>query len=215
MADTQPGAAFDAPVLDPTLLGLSEKQVAVANTIEQEFRAAGFGGAVAAAAIVNAYRESSLNPKKESDTKRYIGLFQISPDILPSADDRKNARKNTRAIIGEALKREDFLDFAAEESDIGLLAEMFCVAVERPKHRTQEGQVRRALADRLYPTSYWQNAPEALPPRAPKYHRPPFLGLDEEQRVRAAWLVVAATVGLGLWRVKVVKQRLREKDALD
>lgn len=215
MPDTQPGSEFDAPVLDPTILGLSEAQVKVANIIEQEFRTAGFGGAVAAAAIVNAYRESSLNPRKESDTKRYIGLFQISPDILPSADDRKDARKNTRAIIGEALKREDFLDFAAEESDIGLLAEMFCIEVERPKHKAREGQVRRALAGQLYPTSYWQNAPEALPPRAPRYERPPFLGLTEKQRVRAAWLVVAVTVGLGLWRVKVVKERLRAQDALD
>ena len=215
MPDTQPGAEFDAPVLDPTLLGLSEAQVKVANIIEQEFRAAGFGGAVAAAAIVNAYRESSLNPKKESDTKRYIGLFQISPDILPSPDDRKDARKNTRAIIGEALKREDFLDFAAEESDIGALAEMFCIAVERPKHKVTEGQVRRALAGQLYPTSYWQNAPEALPPRAPKYHRPPFLGLNEEQRVLAAWMGVLVVIGVGTWHLRNTKRRLATLDAND
>jgi hypothetical protein len=215
MAEPQPGAQFDAPLLDPTILGLSEKQVAVANIIEQEFRAAGFGGAVAAAAITNAYRESSLNPKKESDTKRYIGLFQVSPDILPSADDRKDARKNTRAIIGEALKRRDFLKFASEESDIGALAEAFCVMVERPKHRAQEGQVRRALAGQLYPTSYWQNSPEALPPRAPHYERPPFLGLNEHEQVIAAWMGVLVVIGVGTWHLRNTQRRLATLDAND
>jgi len=215
MAEPQPGAGFDAPVLDPRILGLSDAQLRVASLIEEEFRAAGFGGAVAAAAIVNAYRESSFDPNKESETKRYIGLFQVSPDILPSVEDRKNPRKNTRAIIGEALKRRDFLDFAAVESDIGLLAEAFCVMVERPKHKAREGQVRRSLAGQLYPTSYWENAPEALPPRAPPYQRPPFLGLDERQQVVAAWMAVLVVIGVGTWHLRSAKQRLASLDAND
>jgi hypothetical protein len=215
MSEPQPGAGFDAPVLDPRILGLSVEQVRVAGIIEEEFRAAGFGGAVAAAAIVNAYRESSLNPKEESETKRYIGLFQVSPDILPSVADRKNPRKNTRAIIGEALKRRDFLDFAGEESDIGLLAEAFCVMVERPKNKTFEGELRRSLTGQLYPTSYWENAPEALPPRAPPYQRPPFLGLNEREQVVAAWMAVLVVIGVGTWHLRGAKRRLATLDAND
>lgn len=213
MADvTEPAVVDteDGPIMVPERLGLSEKQVAVADLIVGEFLKAGFGQMVAAAAVANAYRESSLNPRKESDTGRYVGLFQLSPDIISSVEARKDPIKNTRGIISEALKSKPFMTLAATETHIPTLAAAFCRYVERPKDKEGESQIRYEIAEALYPEDLLQNSPYEHEPKAPPYRKPPFLGLNEEQQKVAAWLAVGILVTGGLAYVRYLDLKRRK-----
>jgi hypothetical protein len=162
---------------------------------------------VAAAAVANAYRESSLNPRKESDTGRYVGLFQLSPDVISSVEARKDPIKNTQGIISEALKSKPFMALAATETHIPTLAAAFCRYVERPKDKDGESQIRYEIAETLYPEELLQNSPYEHKPKAPPYRRGPFLGLDEEQQKVAVWLAVGAVVFGGLAYARYLKNK--------
>ena len=199
------------PVLYAPSVGLSDRQLAVADLIVEEFLAAGFGPAVAAAAVVNAFRESSLDPSEESETKKYVGLFQVSPDIEPSREKRKDAKTNTRLIIEQAKKSKAFMRVASETSDIPTLAGAFAVYVERPKDKPGEEFVRSALAAKMYPTDFWQNAAEALPPRVPKVRRTPLFDLSEEEARWVAWGVGAGTVVWALFYFRL-RENLRKTE---
>jgi hypothetical protein len=199
------------PVLYAPSVGLSDRQLAVADLIVEEFLAAGFGPAVAAAAVVNAFRESSLDPSEESETKKYVGLFQVSPDIEPSREKRKDARTNTRLIIEQAEKSKAFMRVASETSDIPTLAGSFAVHVERPKDKPGEEFVRSALAAKMYPTDFWQNAAEALPVRVPKGHPTPLFDLSEEEARWVAWGVGAGTVVWALFYFRL-RENLRKTE---
>jgi hypothetical protein len=202
---------MDTPMLYREGVGLSERQVEVAALVVEEFLAAGFSPAVAAAAVVNAFAESSLDPTAVSSSKKFVGLFQVSTDVL--AEDRKNARKNTRAIIEEARRASKFMDLAETSADIYDLSEAFCMFVERPRYKTTKCPARAALADRLYPTAFWQNAPEALTPRAPERLAP--RRLTEGQQEWVLWgLATLAVVG-GFWHLRQAKARLALEDARD
>jgi len=202
---------MDTPMLYREGEGLSDRQIEVAALVVEEFLAAGFSPAVAAAAVVNAFAESSLNPKAVSSSKKFVGLFQVSSDILPEG--RTDARKNTRAIIEECRRAPDFMDLAKTSADIYDLSEAFCMFVERPRYKTIKCPARAALADRLYPTSFWQNAPEALTPRAPERLAP--RRLTEGQQEWVLWgLATLAVVG-GFWHLRQAKARLALEDARD
>jgi hypothetical protein len=202
---------MDTPMLYRDGVGLSDRQVEVAALVVEEFLAAGFSPAVAAAAVVNAYAESSFDPTTTSSSGKFVGLFQVSEDVLPEG--RKDARKNTRAIIEEARRAPKFMALAKTSTDIRDLAEAFCMFVERPKNKKTKCPGRADLADRLYPTSFWENAPEALTPRAPKPLAP--RGLTEEQQTWVLWgLATVAVVG-SFWHLRKVKARLAAKDASD
>lgn len=199
---------MDTPVLYAENVGLSDAQIKVANLIVEEFLAAGFSPAVAAAAVVNAFAESSLDPNAVSVSKKFVGLFQVSTDVL--AEGRKDARKNTRAIIEECRRAPKFMDVAKTSSDIYELSKAFCLYVERPKNKKIKCEARSLLADRLYPTDFWENAPEALTPRAPA---PLPTGFTEEQREWFYWGIIAVVLGGGFWYTRRVKARLAAKDA--
>lgn len=210
--DTAISARVDAtPVLYPQSVGLSEKQIKVADLIVREFLAAGFGHPVAAAAVVNAFRESSFDPREVSETGRYVGLFQVSPDIEKSVEKRKDATTNIRLIIEEAKKSRKFLEIAATETDIPTLAGEFAVLVERPKHKPKERMIRSSLAAKMYPTDFWQNAPEALEPRVPKHHRKPMFDLTDEEARWVAWGVGAAAVAWALVYFRLREGALRRR----
>lgn len=204
-------ARVDAvPVLYAQSVGLSEAQLAIADLIVREFLAAGFGYPVAAAAVANAFRESSLDPSEESETGRYVGLFQVSPDIEKSKKKRKDARTNTRLIIDQAKKSRKFMQIAATETDIPTLAGEFAVLVERPKHKEEERLVRTELAAKMYPTMFWQNAPEALEPRVPKVRRVPMFDLSDEEARWVAWGVGAAALTGALFYFRLRENLIRK-----
>ena len=199
-----------APVMVPETLGLSSAQVAVADLIVREFLNAWFGHMVAAGAVANAYRESSFNPREESETGRYVGLFQLSPDVIASVEARKDPVKNTRGIISEALKSKPFMTLAATETHIPTLAAAFCRYVERPKDKDGESQIRYDIAEALYPSALLQNSPYVHEPKAPPYRKPPFLGLDEERQKIAVWLAGGILVTSGLAYVRYHQNKRRK-----
>jgi hypothetical protein len=200
-----------SPVLSATSAAypLSDAQVATAGVIVEEFLAAGFGYPVAAAAVVNAFRESSLNPRKESSTGKYVGLFQLSPDILADVEARKDARTNTRAIIQEAKRSKQFMSAAAETTNIPFLAGEFAYYVERPKDKDGERFVRQQIAAVLYPEAYWENSEEALTPRAPPYEAPVGF-FDDPENKPIVLLGVLGFVTVSLIALKLAEQRRRE-----
>ena len=210
-AEMVASARVDAvPVLYAQSVGLSEKQLAIADLIVREFLAAGFGYPVAAAAVANAFRESSLDPREESKTGRYVGLFQVSPDIEKSVEKRKDATTNTRLIIEQAKKSRKFMSIAETETDIPTLAGEFAVLVERPKDKPTEKLVRADLAARMYPTTFWQNSPEALEPRVPKVRRLPLFDLTDEEARWVAWGVGAAAVAGALFYFRLRENLIRK-----
>jgi hypothetical protein len=181
------------PLLDTA--GLSDAQVQMADLIVEEFLAAGFGYPVAAAAVVNAFRESSFNPSKGSDTGRYVGLFQLSPDILASVADRKDPRKNTRGIISEAKRAKEFMRAAKGSSDISYLAGEFAYWVERPRDKPGEKKLRSEMAARMYPQACWQNTEDALTPRVPEEEEGSLL-TDPAVQLAVLGAVVVALIAL-------------------
>jgi hypothetical protein len=197
------------PVLSTSYYPLTEAQLAVVDLIVEEFLAAGFGHPVAAAAVANAYRESELDPEKTSSTGKYIGLFQLSPDILASEADRKDPRKNTRAIIEEATRSQTFMARAATKTHIPTLAGDFAYYVERPLDKAGERSRRYQIAERLYPDAFWENSEEALTPRAPKYRRPVGF-IEDPENEPIVLLAVLAFVSASFAMLKIAENRRRE-----
>jgi hypothetical protein len=143
---------------------LSASQIEAADTIRRLFLDAGFSEYVAAAAIVNAFRESSLNPKSESKSGRYVGLFMLSPDIIASKRARKQADLNTLAIIQEALDAKNFMA-VSDSDDLWTLVDAFVNYVERPRERDLEVSQRILDSLELYPEEK-ASAPAPLAPAA-------------------------------------------------
>ena len=129
---------------------LSASQIDAAETIRKLFLDAGFSEYVAAAAIVNAFRESSLDPKAKSKSGRYVGLFMLSPDIIASERARQQPDLNTLAIINEALNSTRFMN-VAESEDLWELVAAFSTYVERPRDKDVEESQRILASLMLYP----------------------------------------------------------------
>ena len=119
-------------------------------------RAAGFGPAVAAAAVANAYAESRLNPRAASPPPEdSVGLFQLNARGAGSGmttAERMDPVLNTRRILDVARRNADFMAVVrAQPDDVGALTEAFCVYIERPAMAWVKGAERRALAAWLFP----------------------------------------------------------------
>lgn len=130
--------------------------------IEREFAAAGWNSAVAAAAIVNAYAESSLNPRAIGDGGKSVGLFQLHEKgggAGMSVAERQDPTLNTRRIIEETSRAAGFRLIAATTNDIPTLAAAFSTYVERPADKAGEESRRRNLAARIFPSAWLTNAP--------------------------------------------------------
>lgn len=133
---------------------LNATQQNYAALIFREFAAAGWKPAVAAAAVVNAYAESGLNPLAVGDGGKSVGLFQLHESgggAGMSVAQRQDPTLNTRRIIEEAAKAYRFRAIAAFSDDIPVLAAAFSTYVERPKDKAGEEIKRAALARTLYP----------------------------------------------------------------
>lgn len=135
---------------------LSDEQERMVGVIEREFRAAGFGPAVAAAAVANAYAESRLNPRAASPPPEdSVGLFQLNARGAGSGmttAERMDPVLNTRRILDVARRNSSFMAVVrAQPDDVGALTEAFCVYIERPAMAWVKGAERRALAAWLFP----------------------------------------------------------------
>lgn len=163
------------PVMDAKAYNLSAAQIKMADLIVKKFIKAGFGYPVAAAAVANSFRESSFNPRKDSDPKsgnpphgKYIGLFQLGPHILEGVEDRMDPNKNIDAMIAYASKRRAFINIARTETDIPTLAREFSLKVEAPEDAYCEADIREEIANKLFPLDFSENDPAVLTPAVPE-----------------------------------------------
>ena len=169
---------------------LSDEQERMVGIIEREFRAAGFGPAVAAAAVANAYAESRLNPRAQSPAPEdSVGLFQLNIRGAGSGmttAERMDPVLNTRRIIDVARRSRDFMAVVREQgSDVGALTEAFCVYIERPAMAWVKGAERRALAAWLFP----RELVAAVVP-------------GKKAAIIAASIAAAALLGVAVWRYR-------------
>lgn len=143
-------------VQEKIAIRLSPGQRGMAALIEKEFLAAGLSKNLAAAAIVNAYAESGLNPDAVGDGGHSIGLFQENDwgaGRGMTVEERKNPITNIRTILkrevmagmGRRLRAADQNKASVEE-----LTNLFCQDIERPKDKAAKGQRRAWLARRFF-----------------------------------------------------------------
>lgn len=141
------------PLLHPAM---SARQQASVATIEREFLAAGFPLALAAAAVVNAYAESSLVPTAANGPM--VGLFQLDREVGAgrgmSSAELVDPAANTRAIIrevqgprGKTLREA----IAAGERHPHRLAYLFCRDIERPANAEKKALHREGLTWTVFP----------------------------------------------------------------
>ena len=140
-------------LLNPAMSARQKNSVAI---IEREFVAAGFPLALAAAAAVNAYAESSLVPTAANGPM--VGLFQLDRNVGAgrgmSDAQLVDPASNTRAIIrevqgsrGKALREA----IAAGERHPHRLAYIFCRDIERPKNAETKAMHREGLTWTVFP----------------------------------------------------------------
>lgn len=136
-------------------VGLSAQQRDMAARIEAAFLAAGYAREVAAAAIVNAYAESRLDPRAVGDRGRAVGLFQLH-DKGAGAGLSVAQRQDPGTNIATLLQRERaalsklVAEHAAGASPAKLVAR-FSTLVERPSLPAVREAERVAMLLRLYP----------------------------------------------------------------
>jgi len=132
-----------------------------AKIIVSEFLAAGYSPRMALAAVTNAIAESQLANTATGDGGASVGLFQLHErggGKGLSAEQRQNPVLNTQRIISElrAAYRSTWqgypslADAEAAGADVGELAGLFAVHVERPADRAGEYVRRRDLARQLW-----------------------------------------------------------------
>jgi hypothetical protein len=152
-----PGTGFAGASLADRAVGLSAEKCEMVRVIEREFLAAGLPVGLAAAAVVNAYAESGLNPRAVGDGGASVGLFQLherGAGAGMTTAQRMDPVHNTRRIAAVLLGPQGApvrAAWDAGERGLGRLAALFSTHVERPAARLAEEARRAALAVRLFP----------------------------------------------------------------
>lgn len=139
-------------------VGLSPTQRESAAIIERELRAAGLPDVVIAAAIVNAYAESRLNPRARSTPPEdSVGLFQLNArgagagmSVAEREDPVANTRRIARVVAG-ASGAPIRSAWAARQRDLATHVRLWTVHIERPSAATVKGAARAVLGARLFP----------------------------------------------------------------
>lgn len=166
--------------------GLTSSQYAMAQVIEREFEAAGFGPPVIKAAIINAIAESGLNPNAVGDGGKSVGLFQLHEKgggHGMSVSERKDPSLNTRRIIQQAKKARGFMGLVNDgETSVGKLTAAFTIHVERPANKTAQGAKRAAMVARYFPGVVGT-----------------FLVTEAKGMPWWVWALGAVSVGVALW----------------
>lgn len=134
---------------------LNANQTQMAKLIVRRFRAAGLSDSVAAAAIVNAWAESSLNPNAMSPAGTAVGLFQLHDNGAGhgmSIASRKDPATNTDKIIQEIKGHfgRTLLERARQGASVWELTKLFTVHIERPGDANRRGDERASIAE-----SWW------------------------------------------------------------
>lgn len=174
----------------------------MATLIEKEFTAAGFPPLVAAAAVVNAYAESRLDPKAVGDSGRSIGLFQLSSrgaGAGMSVASRQDPTTNARTLIAkEARALAKVKSAAAKGASLGDLVEMFSTFVERPGDKPGEAMKRRLYAVRLFPFGVSAPTPPVPSRVAPASTSPTTMAtaFTPATKPSKGWLVLISASGL-------------------
>lgn len=136
-------------------VGLSSSQAAMAALIEKEFLNAGFSPLVAAAAVVNAYAESRLDPKAVGDRSRSVGLFMLNikgAGAGMSVAARQDPLTNIRTLLAKEKRPLAKVQAQAQQgASLGTLVAAFSTLVERPSDKPGQELERRLFAVRLYP----------------------------------------------------------------
>lgn len=193
------------PALNTSMLSSAKAQIA--RLIEQEFAAAGFSPYVAAAAVVNAYAESGLNPVVVGDKGASVGLFQLherGAGAGMSVAQRQDPTLNTRRIIETAKKSRSFMAVAGSTS-VADLAAAFSTHVERPADTKKAEATRRALSAKLYP--YSSTAPAPAPLSLPTLEPVVPTSLANAGRSTDWWLPAAGIALASLLVAVIVKRR--------
>lgn len=198
-------------------VGLTASQAEMAAMIESAFFSAGYPLSVAAAAVVNAYAESTLNPKAVGDSGRSVGLFQLSTrgaGAGMSVASRQDPATNIRTLLARekrALgKVKALADGGAALSDV---VAAFSTLVERPGNKPYEELRRKVLLARLFPLGI--GAPPASAPAGTNLVAvTPPAAPGRAALVLKALLVVSGTVTAVLLLRAVALDRRRATSSL-
>jgi hypothetical protein len=137
------------------LVVVNNEQRSYAAIIEREFLAAGYSPMLVAAALVNAYAESRLDPTAVGDHGVSIGLFQLNTargaGIGYSISELKDPTRNTQVLL-KVEKRAIAKVQAAIDAGAGLseAAGLFSKYVERPGDTLGE-MAKRAASSTIKP----------------------------------------------------------------
>lgn len=162
----------DKSVAEQIKIKLTTEQRANAEKIEKEFIAAGLNYPnLIAAAIVNSYKESSLDAKvigKEIDPKtgafkgNSVGLFQlydhgvgIRNGKTMSIEERQDPAINTRRMIEHMKSIENgraIISEAKAGASVQELTRLFCVYLEVPANREVRGKERAVTSLAFFDT---------------------------------------------------------------
>lgn len=146
---------------------------AMADLIEKEFTAAGYDRPMVAAAIVNSWAESRLDPslqffgpkyaKTKKKTEDSVGLFMLNTmgghgvgmpkgAEYPKGDSRFDPVLNIRRILEVMLRSRKFSigAYVYNEDPVGLTGE-FCKYIELPEDPEKKAQDRMALFSKVFP----------------------------------------------------------------
>jgi hypothetical protein len=142
---------------------LTAEQMEMVDVIDREFSKAGLPPEFAAAAVVNSWYESRLNPtiKSAYPGEDSVGLFQLNIRgagagmVLPDGtDERKDPVLNTKRIIkevnshwGEKMRQA----YASGDRKVSTYSYHFAHDIERPADRVGQGNKRADLTLEFFP----------------------------------------------------------------
>jgi hypothetical protein len=140
------------------IIGLTAARRANAAIIETEFKAAGYTGALAAAAMVNSLAESALNERAVGDNGASIGLFQMNrvggAGRGHSVEELMDPTSNVRILLKVEKRALDKIQAAVKAgAGIAEAAGLFAQYVERPRDTLGEKARRAASTARYFPAA--------------------------------------------------------------
>jgi len=130
----------------------------MAALIASHFMSAGLPSEFAAAAIVNAWHESSLNPSAVGDSGASVGLFQLHERGAGegmSVEERMDPTINTQRIIQEVQSSwGDQMRAAYEAGDrrVSVFSSLFSRDIERPADEVGQMNARASTALKFFPS---------------------------------------------------------------